>query len=74
MLIYKKYGVDPTKTHWRIDENGEAVRYEREGKDWNVINLFLSGNPFKIDKEFSLIDETATVPAPVPKKKVEPKR
>ena len=74
MLIYKKYGVDATKTHWRIDENGEAVRYEREGKDWNVINLFLSGNPFKIDKEFSLIDETATVPAPAPKKKVAPKK
>ncbi len=76
MLIYKREGIDPVATHWRIDESGEAVRYDREGTDWNVTCLFHSGNPFKPDSQYTEIDEAATkkAPPPAPKKKVAPKK
>tara|TARA_R100000008_G_scaffold53544_1_gene32518 strand:+ start:340 stop:576 length:237 start_codon:yes stop_codon:yes gene_type:complete len=73
MLIYKREDIDPAQTHWRIDENGEAVRYDREGNDWNITCLFHSGNPFKPDSAYAEIDEAATVKkAPAPKKKAAP--
>jgi len=74
MLIYKKEGVDPKQTHWRIDESGEAVRYDKDEKDWQVSHLFHSGNPFKKDAEYVQIEESDTKSAPPPKKAVASKK
>ena len=70
MVIYKREGVDPKKTHWRIDESGEAVRYDLDGDSWNVSHLYHSGNPFKRDAEYTEIAEADTKKkvAPAPKK------
>ncbi len=74
MLIYKREGVDPTKTHWRIDQSGEAVRYDKEGNDWEISYLFHSGNPFKRDVEYVQIEEGDTKSSPPPKKAVSSKK
>tara|TARA_R110000824_G_scaffold239144_1_gene427898 strand:+ start:82 stop:312 length:231 start_codon:yes stop_codon:yes gene_type:complete len=70
MVIYKREGVDPKETHWRMDEGDEAVRYDRDGDSWNVSYLYHSGNPFKRDAEYAEIAEADTKkrPVPVPKK------
>ena len=76
MVIYKRDGIDPTETHWRMDTGDEAVRYDREGGSWKVSYLYHSGDPFKRDAEYTTITEADTKkkPAPAPRKVPVPKK